>query len=158
MLRNKPLFVESVNPSHLIQDFPDDVERELGGRNLFTYLRDKARELKNKIKEKVKGGSLAPSRCRLGNAFCEGSCHAVGSVTGYCNEDFSDCTCSEEKVSAKQYAVCLKEGICSLCCQKQGFNKGECRGPTGWDCKCVRLEEGEEGEGRNAIFFVCCTV
>lgn len=70
-------------------------------------------------------------------SFCEGSCHAIGRVTGECNSDFTDCTCSKQKVTPKQYAICLKEGICGTCCQRQGFATGKCAGPTGWDCKCV---------------------
>ncbi len=114
---------------------------------LFTL---KAKEWKTKIEEsgiakEIK--KVVPSRCRLGNDFCEASCHAIGRVTGSCNEDFTDCTCEDEKVSAKQYALCLKEGVCSVCCQRQGYGSGECRGSNGWDCKCISNDDrGDEIE------------
>ena len=31
---------------------------------------------------------LLPSRCDLGLSFCQGTCHAIGSRDGVCNESF----------------------------------------------------------------------
>ena len=51
-------------------DLSDTITRELGGQNVFDYVKDKAREWKDAIKNSELGESLrnlAPSRCRIGN-------------------------------------------------------------------------------------------
>jgi hypothetical protein len=45
-------------------------------------------------------------------------------------------------VSAKQYALCIEDGVCRLYCQKKAFATGECQGTEGWDCKCSSRETG----------------
>ncbi len=76
-------------------------------------------------------------------------------MTGECNDDFSDCECSAEMVTPKQYAMCLDEGVCSVGCQKDGFSKGECQGMTGWDCKCINVDK-EDGEEEGAWLWRDC--
>ena len=56
---------------------------------------------------------------------------------GKCNPDFTDCDCSDDKVSLKQYALCAEESICRLDCQRQGMATGICKGNQEWDCTCV---------------------
>jgi hypothetical protein len=74
-----------------------------------------------------------------------GTCHSIGRVTGKCNADRTDCDCSDDVVSAKQYALCLDNGICTTYCQNGGFARGACAGATGWDCTCVSNKNGTEG-------------
>ena len=78
--------------------------------------------------------------------FCESSCHAIGRVTGECSEDYSDCACSDETVSPKEYALCVEDGICSVYCQKKDFATGDCRGENGWDCQCIELDGKKESK------------
>lgn len=78
--------------------------------------------------------------------FCAGTCHAIGRVTGECNPSRTDCTCSEQTVSPRQWATCLDTGICSIYCVRKGFARGKCAGPTGWDCNCV-TNKSDSGEG-----------
>ncbi len=40
-------------------------------------------------------------------SFCRGTCHLIGRVDGTCNEDKTDCTCSDKKVGPKQWSTCL---------------------------------------------------
>ena len=42
------------------------------------------------------------SKCQVGQEFCRRACHSVGSVDGVCNSDFTDCDCTDEKVSFEQ--------------------------------------------------------
>ncbi len=119
-----------------------------------SYLKTIIREKFDEFKDTVENSDLAqtvrdsaPSRCRLGDDFCRTSCQAIGRVTGECNDDYTDCTCSEDKVTAKQYALCVDDAICSTKCQSTGYARGECRGADGWDCMCVTIDEA----GREAF-------
>ena len=78
--------------------------------------------------------------------FCETSCHGIGRVTGKCNADFTDCECSSELVSAKQYGLCLDDGVCSLYCQRKGYARGDCSGEQNWDCMCITNKGNRESE------------
>lgn len=49
------------------------------------------------------------------------------------------------KVDAKQYALCVDEGVCSLYCQRRGYASGGCQGRTGWDCNCITKMGSELG-------------
>ena len=49
-------------------------------------------------------------------------------------------------MSAKQYALCVDSGVCSLYCQKKSYARGECKGPNGWDCRCYSNKESVPGE------------
>ena len=67
--------------------------------------------------------ALLPSRCNLGEKFCEGTCQATGRVGGKCTVDedgAKDCQCNETFLSASQFALCAAESTCRLDCQRQG--------------------------------------
>ena len=63
--------------------------------------------------------------------------------SGKCNSDFTDCDCSDEQVSLKQYTLCAEETICRLDCQRQGMSTGVCKGKEEWDCTCITKNEVE---------------
>ncbi len=73
------------------------------------------------------------------------SCQSIGRVTGKCNADNTDCDCSSDKVSPRQYALCVDDGMCSLYCQRKGFARGDCGGSINWDCECVSNQGNREG-------------
>ena len=80
---------------------------------------------------------LIPSRCDLGEEFCAGTCHSIGRREGVCVSKSSgekDCQCSQETVSAEEFAKCAAEETCRVYCQANGNASGECRG---WSCKCI---------------------
>ena len=83
--------------------------------------------------------SLLPSRCHLGLPFCvvgillsnsyyqpclttpQATCNALGRVTGTCAKDgATNCECSDEYISPKEFALCAAESTCRLDCQRQG--------------------------------------
>ena len=80
--------------------------------------------------------ALVPSKCKIGPEFCNSACRAIGKVDGVCNSDKTDCTCSNQWVSPKQYSLCASETICVLDCQANGKATGSCRKSGGWDCEC----------------------
>ena len=66
---------------------------------------------------------LLPSRCNLGEAFCEGTCNAIGRKGGKCVEESSgvqDCQCDETFLTGSQFALCAAESTCRLDCQRRG--------------------------------------
>ena len=74
------------------------------------------------LDEKIK--KLTPSKCQISQEFCSKACHSIGRVSGVCNEDFTDCDCSDEYVSAKQYGLCAVDSICKYDCQRRKYNYG----------------------------------
>ena len=98
---------------------------------------------------------LLPSRCNLGESFCEGTCNAIGRTGGKCLEKdgVQDCQCDETFLSGSQFALCGAESTCRLDCQRRGsvsplpsllprltshlslyrLASGEC---DGWNCVC----------------------
>lgn len=87
------------------------------------------------ISDKIK--SLVPSKCKISQEFCSRACHAIGRKSGICNADFTDCDCSDDLVTPKEYGLCSVDTICSLYCQRKGFGRGDCRGKEGWNCLCL---------------------
>ena len=45
----------------------------------------------------------------------------IGKESGVCNADFTDCDCSDNFVTPKQYGLCAVDTICNLRCMKKGF-------------------------------------
>ncbi|TRY75776.1 hypothetical protein TCAL_07021 [Tigriopus californicus] len=107
-------------------DLRQSIDNLLGGLDVVEYVEMKYSEFKDEVNTWD---------------FCEASCHSIGRVTGQCNADNTDCACADETVSAKQYALCLDDGVCSLYCQREGKARGHCHGPTGWDCRCYSNKE-----------------
>merc|ERR1719412_713675 len=62
---------------------------------------------------------LLPSRCTLGTAFCQTTCHAIGRRDGQC-EYGEGCECSEERISPSEFALCAAESTCRSDCQRKG--------------------------------------
>ncbi|QQP38233.1 Uncharacterized protein FKW44_018748, partial [Caligus rogercresseyi] len=69
--------------------------------------------------------------------FCKSTCQTVGRLSGTCNADNTDCDCADDFVSPRQWALCVEDAICRLDCQRKGYARGVCEGPSGWDCNCV---------------------
>ena len=65
---------------------------------------------------------LLPSRCNLGESFCEGTCNAIGRTGGKCLEKdgVQDCQCDETFLTGSQFALCGAESTCRLDCQRRG--------------------------------------
>merc|ERR1719219_2443841 len=78
---------------------------------------------------------LLPSRCNLGESFCEGTCNAIGRTGGKCLEKdgVQDCQCDGTFLTGSQFALCGAESTCRLDCQRRGLASGEC---DGWNCVC----------------------
>ena len=93
-----------------------------------------------------------PSRCDLGESFCEATCNSIGRTGGKCVDDGNDCQCDDTYLSPSQFALCAAESTCRLDCQRQGYvlmrmvfrylltfhvnfrlATGEC---FGWKCQC----------------------
>ncbi|XP_023321879.1 uncharacterized protein LOC111696498 [Eurytemora carolleeae] len=84
---------------------------------------------------------LLPSRCDLGDKFCEGTCNAIGRRNGTCTTLESgkkDCTCSDDYLTPKEFALCAAETTCYLNCKAQGLGSGKC---VGWKCTCEQKDE-----------------
>ena len=80
-------------------------------------------------------------RCDLGDKFCEGTCNAIGRRNGTCTTLESgkkDCTCSDDYLTPKEFALCAAETTCYLNCKAQGFGSGKC---VGWKCTCEQKDE-----------------
>ena len=75
------------------------------------------------LDEKIK--KLTPSKCQISQEFCSKACHSIGRISGVCNEDFTDCDCSDEYVSAKQYGLCAVDSICKYDCQRRKYIRDE---------------------------------
>ena len=93
------------------------------------------------ITDKIK--TLVPSKCKISQEFCSSACHAIGRNSGVCNSDFTDCDCSDDLVTPKQYGLCSVDTICNIRCMKNGFARGDCEGDQGWDCRCVSNNDVE---------------
>merc|ERR1712058_177761 len=81
--------------------------------------------------------SYLPSRCNLGDSFCEVTCNSIGRANGTCSTDTAggrDCTCSDKVLSPREFALCGAESTCRLDCQRRGLATGAC---FGWSCKCL---------------------
>merc|ERR1711874_268232 len=79
---------------------------------------------------------LLPSRCTLGRSFCQSTCHAIGRRDGAC-EFGRGCECSDETLTASEFALCSVEATCRTHCQRQGKATGRC---TGWRCECISAQ------------------
>ena len=62
-----------------------------------------------------------PSRCDLGESFCEATCNSIGRTGGKCVDDGNDCQCDDTYLSPSQFALCAAESTCRLDCQRQGY-------------------------------------
>jgi len=96
-------------------DIEERITELLGGQSIKEWIEDKVRFFHKQVEgldftEDVK--KLVPSRCQISDRFCQDSCYAIGKINGTCNSDKTDCTCSEESVSSKQYALCIEDGFC----------------------------------------------
>merc|ERR1711962_713855 len=80
--------------------------------------------------------ALLPSRCNLGESFCEGTCNSIGRTGGKCvkKDGVLDCDCDDTFLTPKEFALCAAASTCRLDCQRQGFAIGECKG---WKCSCI---------------------
>merc|ERR1712012_1474583 len=89
--------------------------------------------------------TLVPSKCKISESFCSKACHAIGKKKGTCNADFTDCDCSDDFVTPKQYGLCAMDTVCNLRCMKKKFARGDCVGEKGaeWDCKCFSQNDVE---------------
>ena len=87
---------------------------------------------------------ITVSKCQIGQEFCRRACHSVGRVDGVCNEDNTDCDCTDDKVSFEQFRKCASASVCRVYCQSKGSRHGECTGETGWDCQCTGKKEQED--------------
>merc|ERR1712223_1954484 len=70
---------------------------------------------------------MLPSRCTLGESFCQGTCHAIERRDGSCEY-------SEERLTPSEFALCAAESTCTVHCQGQGKAYGRC---NGWQCECL---------------------
>merc|ERR1711934_232610 len=128
-------------------DIEDRITELLGGLSIEEWISDKVRY----FREQVQGLNIAeeikkavPSRCQISDKFCRDSCYGIGKINGTCNADNTDCTCHEESVSPRQYALCIEDGFCRYFCQQKGYATGDCQGTTGWDCQCMSLKDDGE--------------
>jgi len=85
---------------------------------------------------------LVPSKCKISASFCDKACKSIGRVNGVCNSDNTDCDCSDDWVTPKQYGLCASETICRLDCQANGKATGKCVKSGGWDCECETNLDG----------------
>merc|ERR1712130_256506 len=76
---------------------------------------------------------LLPSRCNLGPKFCKATCESLGRQGGTCEDGNTECVCSDQFISPKEFALCAADSTCRLDCQRQGKATGQC---FGWSCKC----------------------
>jgi len=116
----------------------------LGGQSVREWIVDKLRFFRDKVEgwdiaEDIK--KIVPSRCQISDKFCRDSCYGIGKINGTCNADKTDCTCHEESVTPKQYALCIEDGFCRYFCQQKGYATGDCQGKTGWDCQCMSFKD-----------------
>ena len=66
--------------------------------------------------------ALLPSRCDLGESFCEKTCNSIGRTGGKCVTDSNgelDCQCDETLLTGSQFALCAAESTCRLDCQRR---------------------------------------
>ena len=64
--------------------------------------------------------NLLPSRCDLGESFCQATCNSIGRTGGKCIEDGNNCECDDTYLSPSEFALCAAESTCRLDCQRQG--------------------------------------
>lgn len=129
----------------ILDQVKDWIEEELS----YDQISEKMSSIYQDIKDTVKPSfewmkDITVSRCQLDSKgkFCRRTCHAVGRVDGVCNEDNTDCDCTDDTVSLKDFSKCASESVCRVYCQSKGKTTGQCTGETGWDCTC----EGDIGD------------
>lgn len=128
-------------------DIEGRISEVLGGQSLREWIEDKLRFFSEQVEgldiaEDIK--KIVPSRCQISDRFCRDSCYGIGKINGTCNAEKTDCTCHEESVSPRQYALCIEDGFCRYFCQQKGYATGDCQGTTGWDCQCMSLKDDGE--------------
>lgn len=128
-------------------DIEERITELLGGLSVEEWISDKVRFFREQVEgldisEEIK--KVIPSRCQISDKFCRDSCYGIGRINGTCSDDKTDCTCHEETVNERQYALCIEDGFCRYFCQQKGYATGDCRGAAGWDCECVSLKNEDE--------------
>jgi len=93
-------------------------------------------EVKSTVQDFSWAKDITLSKCKISQKFCRRACHSIGRVDGVCNEDNTDCDCTDEQVSFRQFRLCASESVCRIYCQSKQHVTGECSGNTGWDCTC----------------------
>ncbi|XP_023325302.1 teneurin-3 [Eurytemora carolleeae] len=88
---------------------------------------------------------LLPSRCLLGDSFCEGTCHAMGRSNGTCKDN--NCSCSNTYLTPSEFLLCAAESTCRTHCQANGSATGVC---LGWSCEC-KSSEAEAGSALEVL-------
>jgi len=133
----------SENEYDFLSDVSEWISEKLDPSTLIARMDTKFNEYKNKFKNWTISENLrplVPSKCKISESFCNKACQAIGRYNGVCNADKTDCDCSEDWVTPKQYGLCANDMICRLDCQANGKATGDCvdKGSdiTGWDCKC----------------------
>lgn len=124
---------------NFLEDVTQWFEETLDPSTLISRMDTKFTEYKEKFKswkisEKLR--PLVPSKCKIGASFCDNACKAIGRYNGVCNADNTDCDCSDDWVTPKQYGLCASETICRLDCQANKKATGKCVKSGGWDCEC----------------------
>jgi len=122
-------------------DFFGEVGDWIEEKLSIDVISERMNEVYQSVKDKVQDFSwmkdITISKCKLGGKeFCRRACHSIGRVDGVCNADNTDCDCTDEQVSFRQFRLCASESVCRVYCQNKGSVSGECVGETGWDCTC----------------------
>jgi len=122
-----------------LADVTEWIKEKVDPSTLIARMDTKYTEYKNKFKNWTLSENLlplVPSKCKISESFCNKACSAIGRKSGVCNDDNTDCDCSDDWVTPKQYGLCASETICRLDCQANGKASGKCVKSGGWDCEC----------------------
>jgi len=135
----------SENEYDFLADVSEWFTENLDPSTLIERMDAKYTEYKEKFKtwalsENLK--PLVPSKCKISASFCDKACTSIGRYNGTCNADNTDCDCSDDWVTPKQYGLCASETICRLDCQANGKATGKCVKNGGWDCECESNRDG----------------
>jgi len=129
----------SENEYDFLSDVTEWIKEKLEPSTLIARMDTKFTEYKEKFKSWTLSENLrplVPSKCKISESFCNKACSAIGRKNGVCNADNTDCDCSDDWVTPKQYGLCASETICRLDCQANGKATGKCVKSGGWDCEC----------------------
>ena len=134
-----------------LSDVTEWIQEKLEPSTLIARMDDKFTEYKDKftnwtLSENLR--PLVPSKCKISVTFCDKACKAIGRYNGVCNADNTDCDCSDDWVTPKQYGLCASKTICRLDCQAHGKATGNCVN-GGWDCECEsrKVNDSEPRDG-----------
>ena len=149
----------SENEYDFLSDVKEWIKEKVDPSTLIARMDNKFTEYKEKFKnwglsESLK--PLVPSKCKISISFCDKACKAIGRYNGTCNADNTDCDCSDEWVTPKQYGLCASKTICRLDCQANKKATGNCVNAldgtaNGWDCECEsrKVNDSEPRDGNS---------